>query len=61
VYLYWTCRTAAAATPDTPQPDCPPVPQTGADSSDILETALLGTLYVVSLSNGAVYEIFRNR
>jgi len=26
VYLYWTCRTAAAPTPDTPQLDCPPVP-----------------------------------
>ena len=42
VYLYWTCRTAAAPTPNTPQIECPPTPPLGADSANALETALLG-------------------
>lgn len=60
VYLYWTCRTAAAATPDTPQPDCPPVPQTGADSGNLLETALLGNRVDRFVWNGSSLTFDRN-
>jgi aldose sugar dehydrogenase len=60
VYLYWTCRTAAAATPDTPQPDCPAVPQTGADSGNLLETALLGNRVDRFVWNGSSLTFDRN-
>jgi glucose/arabinose dehydrogenase len=60
VYLYWTCRTAAAPTPDTPQLDCPPVPQTGADSGNALETALLGNRVDRFVWDGSTLTFDRN-
>jgi glucose/arabinose dehydrogenase len=60
VYMYWTCRTAAAPTPDTPQPDCPPTPPTGADSGNLLETALLGNRVDRFVWNGSSLTFDRN-
>jgi glucose/arabinose dehydrogenase len=60
VYLYWTCRTAAAPTPDTPQAVCAPVPQTGEDSNDALETALLGNRVDRFIWDGQTLTFDRN-
>jgi glucose/arabinose dehydrogenase len=45
VYLYWTCRTAAAPVDDPFQPvqeRCDPAPGTGEDTGDVLAVPLLG-------------------
>jgi aldose sugar dehydrogenase len=45
VYLYWTCRTAAAPADDQFQPvqeRCDPAPGTGEDTDDVLAVPLLG-------------------
>jgi len=61
VYLYWTCATPPAPTPNTPQHDCAAVPQTGADSADVLATALLGNHVDRFVWNGATNTLTFDR
>jgi len=61
VYLYWTCATPPAPTPNTPQHDCAAVPQTGADSGDVLATALLGNHVDRFVWNGATNTLTFDR
>ena len=61
VVLFWTCVTPPAPTPNTPQHDCAAVPQTGADSGDVLATALLGNRVDRFVWNGATNTLTFDR
>jgi len=61
VYLFWTCVTPPAATPNTPQHDCAAIPQTGADSGDVLATALLGNRVDRFVWNGTTNTLTFNQ
>ena len=61
VYLYWTCRAPANTDQTLPsQTECADVPQTGADTSALIETPLLGNRVDRFVWNGSTLTLDRN-
>ena len=58
VYLYWTCRAPANTDQTLPsQTECADVPQTGADTSALIETPLLGNRVDRFVWNGSTLTL----